>query len=39
VYGNAGQYELILEANKDKISDPNLIYPGMTLSVPAPAIN
>ena len=39
VYGDAGQYELILEANKDKISDPNLIYPGMTLSVPAPAIN
>lgn len=39
IYGDAGQYERILEANKDKISDPNLIYPGMTLSLPAAETN
>jgi len=39
VYGNAEQYQRIMEANKDKISDPNLIFPGMTLAIPAPEIN
>src|SRR5690606_15686149 len=29
VYGDAGQMQRILDANKDKITDPNLIYPGM----------
>jgi tetratricopeptide (TPR) repeat protein len=36
VYGDAEQYQRILDANQDQIKDPNLIYPGMTLIVPAP---
>jgi nucleoid-associated protein YgaU len=39
VYGDAGQMQRILDANKDKITDPNLIYPGMELVVPAPETN
>ena len=39
VYGDAEQYQRILEANKGKISDPDLIYPGMTLVVPPPVTN
>jgi tetratricopeptide (TPR) repeat protein len=36
VYGDAGQYQRILDANKDRITDPNKIYPGMELLLPAP---
>ena len=39
VYGDAGQMQRILDANKDKITDPNLIYPGMELVLPAPETN
>ncbi|MCR4282204.1 MAG: tetratricopeptide repeat protein [Bauldia sp.] len=39
VYGDAALYERILQANKDKINDPNLIYPGMMLVIPAPETN
>jgi len=34
VYGNAGMWPQLYEANRDKISDPNLIYPGQVLTVP-----
>ncbi|MEX0851775.1 MAG: tetratricopeptide repeat protein [Bauldia sp.] len=34
VYGNAGMYLRIFEANRDRLSDPNLIFPGTTLSLP-----
>ncbi|RMF69149.1 MAG: LysM peptidoglycan-binding domain-containing protein [Calditrichaeota bacterium] len=33
-YGDASKYELLLHANKDKIKDPNLIYPGQRLRIP-----
>lgn len=33
-YGNGAQYNKIFEANKDKISDPNLIYAGQVLTIP-----
>lgn len=39
VYGDAGQYQRILDANKDRITDPNRIFPGMELVVPAPTAN
>jgi tetratricopeptide (TPR) repeat protein len=39
VYGDAGQYQRILDANKDRLPDPNLIYPGMELILPAPEAN
>lgn len=34
-YGDAHQYMKIFYANKDKISDPNKIQPGMELTIPA----
>jgi nucleoid-associated protein YgaU len=34
VYGNAGMWPQLYEANSDEISDPNLIYPGQVLTVP-----
>jgi len=34
VYGNPFDWQKIYEANKDVISDPNLIYPYMILKVP-----
>lgn len=35
VYGNAGKYTVIFEANKPMLSDPDKIYPGQTLRIPA----
>ena len=35
VYGNANKYPLIFEANKPMLSDPDKIYPGQTLRIPA----
>lgn len=34
VYGRADRWTLIFEANRDKISDPDRIYPGQVLVVP-----
>jgi len=33
-YGNGNQYSKIVNANKDKIKNPNLIYPGQKLVIP-----
>ena len=33
-YGNGAKYTIIAEANKGKIKKPNLIYPGMVLTIP-----
>lgn len=33
-YGDANQYMKIVQANSDKISDPDKIKPGMTLNIP-----
>ena len=33
-YGSGAQYTKIYEANKDKIKNPNLIYPGQVLTIP-----
>lgn len=33
-YGNGSQYTKIFNANKDKIKNPNLIYPGQKLVIP-----
>lgn len=33
-YGNGSQYPKIFNANKDKIKNPNLIYPGQVLTIP-----
>lgn len=33
-YNNGNDYPKIFNANKDKISNPNLIYPGQVLSIP-----
>ena len=35
VYGDSGQYMKIFEANKPMLSDPDKIYPGQTLRIPA----
>ncbi len=35
VYGNANKYPVIFEANKPMLKDPNLIYPGQVLVIPA----
>ena len=35
LYGNAGEYMKIFEANRDVLSDPNKITPGQTLRIPA----
>ena len=34
VYGNADKWHAIYEANKDKIKNPDLIYPGEVLTLP-----
>jgi nucleoid-associated protein YgaU len=34
VYGNAQKYNVIFEANKPMLKDPNLIYPGQVLVIP-----
>ena len=34
-YGNGSKYTVIYEANKDKINNPNLIYAGQVLTIPA----
>ena len=34
-YGDAQKWKLIFEANKDQISNPDLIKPGQTLRIPA----
>ncbi len=39
VYGKAEMYEAIYEANRDQIRDPDRIFPGMTLSLPAAQSN
>jgi nucleoid-associated protein YgaU len=33
--GDAGRWQEIYEANRDQIDNPNLIYPGQELYVPA----
>ena len=35
VYGNAGKYQQIFEANKPMLKDPDHIYPGQVLRIPA----
>lgn len=34
-YGDGSEYIVIYNANKDKIKNPNLIYPGQVLTIPA----
>ena len=34
-YGDANSWKRIYEANRDIIKDPDLIYPGQTLKIPA----
>jgi nucleoid-associated protein YgaU len=34
-YGDGSRYELVYRANRGRIRDPNLIYPGQTLVLPA----
>ena len=34
VYGDASKYMKIFEANRDKMNDPNKIFPGQELSIP-----
>ncbi len=34
VYGNAGRWKEIFEANRDQIQDPSLIRPGQELRIP-----
>lgn len=33
-YGNAGEWRKIFEANKDKIKDANVIFPGQKIVIP-----
>ena len=33
-YGNGAQYTKIYDANRDKIKNPNLIYPGQVFTIP-----
>lgn len=35
IYGNGNQWTKIYEANRDKIKNPDLIYPGQKLTIPA----
>ncbi|MNT10123.1 LysM domain/BON superfamily protein [compost metagenome] len=35
MYGDANKYMVIFEANKPMLSDPNKIYPGQKLRIPA----
>jgi len=34
-YGNANAWNAIFQANKDKISNPDMIHPGQVLRIPA----
>jgi len=34
VYGDANKYNIIFEANRPMLKDPNLIYPGQVLVIP-----
>ena len=34
-YGNGAKYTIIFNANRDKIRNPNLIYPGQVLTIPS----
>ena len=34
IYGNAGRWKEIWEANKDQIKNPDLIHPGQILKIP-----
>lgn len=34
-YGEGTRYTILFEANKDRVKDPDLIYPGQVLNVPA----
>ena len=34
IYGDAGRWKEIFEANKDKIKNPDLIHPGQVLNIP-----
>ena len=38
LYGNAGKYPAIFEANREVIKDPNLIYPGQILRIIKPSV-
>ena len=38
LYGNAGKYPVIFEANLEVIKDPNLIYPGQILRIIKPPV-
>lgn len=38
-YGDGSKYPIIYNANKDKIKNPNLIYPGQVLLIPDPTQN
>ncbi len=33
-YGNAGDWQKIYQANKDKIKDPDMIHPGQKIIIP-----
>ena len=33
-YGDGARYALVYQANRDRIRNPNLIYPGQTLVIP-----
>ncbi len=35
LYGNAGKYPVIFEANRPMLADPNKIYPGQVLRIPS----
>ena len=34
IYGDGARYALVYQANRDRIRDPNLIYPGQSLVLP-----
>lgn len=34
LYGKAGHWEIIFEANRDQIADPDLVQPGQVLRIP-----
>ena len=34
VYGDAGKWKTIFEANGDQLKDPDKIYPGQVLTIP-----
>ncbi len=34
LYGDADRWSEIFEANRDKLSDPNLVHPGQELRIP-----